>query len=55
MSQPLQGKTTNQKVLLCEDEAIVALDIQIMLEDLGFDLVRHASPGVGNGNQDALC
>ena len=39
MSQPLQGKTTNQKVLLCEDEAIVALDIQIMLEDLGFDVI----------------
>ena len=33
----IEGRT--HKVLICEDEAIVAMDLQFMVEDLGFDVV----------------
>lgn len=39
MSRTQQDHATNRKVLLCEDEAIVALDLKFMLEDLGFDVI----------------
>jgi two-component SAPR family response regulator len=39
MSRAPEAKAPNRTVLLCEDEAIVAMDLQFMLEDLGFDVI----------------
>ncbi|WP_407492482.1 response regulator [Pseudooceanicola sp. MF1-13] len=39
MSQASEGKTPSKTVLLCEDEAIVAMDIQFMIEDWGFEVI----------------
>ena len=39
MSRAPEAKAPNWTVLLCEDEAIVAMDLQFMLEDLGYDVI----------------
>ena len=39
MSQTDDGSSQRQTVLICEDEFIVALDLKLLLEDFGFDVL----------------
>lgn len=58
MQQQTENGARRTRVLICEDEAIVALDLKLMVEDLGYEVigpfatVRDGLNATGQGDID---